>query len=229
MMESSVIQNDFHMKNRTIVLVLSVSAVVFVASSVSYFMLTPRASTKAKPSAVGQPAGEVVTPAESRTPSTTETAAPLSIQNAKRYANPVYGFSFLMPKEYWYEEMTIPETGDGFPSPVFSVLVEHPALPSISVPTPSGSTMMSKYGVLFSVDVYPLDHGTAAPSGMDHRSAVPASVGGLNGIRYDDRGYSVAGKSYSYYVGRYPSDSGTNDSEAMKAAFEEVVRTFRFE
>lgn len=225
------------MKNRTLIITFAVSATALVATTVAYFSLSsgsgPKRGDTVKPTKTTSQT--TLTPQQSlptAPASTTETpvavpASMLTTETAKRYANATYGFSFLMPKEYWYEERDFGPSSDGIASPLFSVSVEHPTLRPEPLSRTDGSTWTPKYGVLMTVDAYASAHGMRAPGGMDYSAAVPTTVGGLSATKFDDRGYAVAGKRYSYFIGLDPSDSaGTAE---MKRAFEDVVRTLRFE
>ncbi|HWQ60266.1 MAG TPA: hypothetical protein VN420_03920 [Candidatus Fimivivens sp.] len=150
----------------------------------------------------------------------------------KRYENRKYGFSFDMPGNYWYEEGENKYHGEG-PGPtatlLYNVEVDDPRLTPEPIGTFDGTTHTPKFGTLLWIGVHDKSGGIVPPNGLDYAKAIPVTVGGLSGTRYDDTSYSLLGKNFVYSIDLYSSETGATETPEMKKAFEDIVKTFKFE
>ncbi len=229
------------MKNRTLVIIFASASVVLVLSVAGYFMSRSSVTKKSGASFVdrtdertgGKPDSVPTVPADSAT-STPASGLSLADGNAKLYEHPQYGFSLLMPKDYWYEEtdMTMRDVG-----PVFSIAIERPGLPSEEISRNDGKAAMSKFGILMSVSVCDrsLNRGKCLVDGridgMDFERQTSVMVGGHVAQKFDDCAYVIVTDAYEYEVTLNPglSDSlSAADMEGAISAFEDVVKTVRF-
>lgn len=228
------------MKNKTLLIIFAVASTILVLSVTGYFM-----NRKSAPSEAGASSdGQIEKPANGKKADATPTApvdpAPmpprlsLADGNAKRYENAEYGFSLLMPKDYWYEEVDGTTWDVG---PVFSIAIERPGLVSEEIGRSDGTTVTSKFGVLMSVSVCDrsLDRGKCLVDGkidgLDFKRQMPATIGGRAANKFDDRAYTVVTDKYEYSIRLNPtlSDSlGEADMKVMEQSFENVVKTMWF-
>ncbi|NTW29970.1 MAG: hypothetical protein HGA33_01685 [Candidatus Moranbacteria bacterium] len=229
------------MKNRTLIIMFASASVVLVLSVVGYLMNRSSVTKKSGASFVdrseertsGKPDAVSTAPSDS---AKTQITSGLSLAdgNAKLYENSKYGFSLLMPKDYWYEEtdMTMRDIG-----PVFSIAIERPGLPSEEMAWNDGKTAMSKYGILMSISICDrrLSRGKCLVDGkidgMDFERQVSTTVGGHTAQKFDDRAYAVVTDIYEYEITLNPRLSdflSVADMEGAVSAFEDVVKTVRF-
>lgn len=158
--------------------------------------------------------------------------APVASSETKRYENGKYGFAIDIPRDFWYEENEHEYPGEGPESSAtltFSLGIQNPALEPEPIATFDGTTHTPKYGTFFTVGVHDKSGGIAPPNGLDYAKTTPVTVGGLSGTRYDDRSYSLLGKSFVYSIDRYVSENGVTETPEMKKVFEDIVKTFKFE
>jgi hypothetical protein len=159
-------------------------------------------------------------------------AAGPQASETKRYENKRYGFSFDIPGDYWYEEGENEYRGEGPGSTatlLYAVEVEDPRLTPEPISTLDGTTHTPKFGTLFTIEVHDKAEGIVPPNGMDYAVATQVQIGGLSGMRYDDRAYSLQGKNFVYSIGLYASETDATEAPEMKKAFEDIVKTMQFE
>jgi hypothetical protein len=228
------------MKNKTLVIIFSVASTILVLSVAGYFMNRKSVPSKAGVTSVGQtenPANGKSLDTIPTAPVDSAPAAPglsLADGNAKRYESAKYGFSLLMPKDYWYEEVDGTTWDVG---PVFTIDIERPGLASEQVGKSDGTMAMSKFGILLSISVCDrsLDRGKCLVDGkidgLDFKRQMPSTIGGRSANKFDDRAYTVVTDKYEYSILLNPalSDSlGEADMKVMEQAFENVVKTIWF-
>jgi hypothetical protein len=234
------------MKNKTLIIICVVASTILVLSAVGYFMNRKSVPSKANGSSTipvenptngkkpdvtsASPTNPVVAPVPVPAP------APLSLTagNAKRYANAKYGFSLLMPKDFWYEE----NGEDWGVGPVFTLALEHSKLKPEVLSHPNGTTTLSKYGQLMFVSVCDrsLKRGKCLVDGkidgMDFKQQTTAILGGLPAQKFDDQAYTVVTDSYEYEITLNPALAdalSTDELNDVKRAFENVVKTIWFD
>ncbi|NTW90220.1 MAG: hypothetical protein HGB37_04925 [Candidatus Moranbacteria bacterium] len=228
------------MKNKTLLIIFVVALTILALSVAGYFMNRKSAPSKTGVSPVGQTENPVSGKKADSTatapvnPTPTTPGLSLADGNAKRYESAKYGFSLLMPKDYWYEEADGTTWDVG---PVFSVAIERPGLASEEIGRSDGTTATSKFGILMSVSVCDrsLNRGKCLVDGkidgltFDRQTSV--TIGGHAAQKFDDRAYTVVTDKYEYAIALNPalSDSlNEADMKVMEQAFENVVKTIWF-
>lgn len=225
------------MKNRTLLIVFVIAFVV-LALSVTGYLLTRKSvspSGKSVNSVKTESASDPIQGNATKATPPAATPSSLTAVETKRYANAKYGFSFLMPKDYWYEEADGTTWDVG---PVFIIAIERPGLAPEEIGQSDGTTAMSKYGILMSVSVCDrsLDRGKCLVDGridgLTFSSERKAVLGGRDAMAFDDLAYTVVTDKYEYAITLDPplrDTIGPSDLESMKRAFEGIVQTIRFE